>query len=155
MERIELTDGSDRLMPGLLPAGIDLEAVLRDGDERELNATWNTYFEREFCRRADARSDGDPVFGHVLAGLAPVTAVQALEANRRLVELMTGRRWVVMRDAREAGASWAEIGAALGMSRQAAHEWYQRKIELQEQRVPEFHDTARSRAVLEPDHDAE
>ncbi|OLT40059.1 hypothetical protein BJF85_07045 [Saccharomonospora sp. CUA-673] len=153
MERIALTDGtSGGIAPGLLPADVDVEAVLRDGDERELAAAWNTYFERALAQRItadpDARPEGVDVFEHVLAGLAPVTAAQALEANRRLVELLTGRRWMVMRDAREAGASWTDIGAALGMSRQGAYEWYQRKIELQEEHVPEFHDTARARAVL-------
>jgi hypothetical protein len=33
-----------------------------------------------------------------------------------------------MQAAREAGASWSEIGAALGMSKQGAQDWYRRKI---------------------------
>lgn len=153
MERIALTDGTDGLMPGLLPAGTDPATALRDGHERELIAVWHTHFEREAARSVtthpDARPEGIAAFERVLAGLAPVTAVQALEANRRLTELLTNHRWIVMRNAREAGASWTQIGAALGTSRQAACEWYQRKIELQEQHVPEFHDAARARAVLD------
>ncbi|WP_194817974.1 hypothetical protein [Nocardia sp. XZ_19_385] len=45
-----------------------------------------------------------------IAKLADVTALQALEATRRLVNLLTGRRWATMQAARAAGASWSEIG---------------------------------------------
>src|SRR3954469_7745585 len=46
--------------------------------------------------------------------LPEVTALDALRANAQLVELLTGRRWHVMRDAREEGVSWSQIGEALG-----------------------------------------
>jgi len=45
-----------------------------------------------------------------------------------------------MREAREAGATWTEIGEALGMPKQGAHDWFRRKIENQEMYVAEFHD---------------
>ena len=41
----------------------------------------------------------------------------------------------VMRAAREAGASWAEISAVLGMSKQGAQNLYRRKIADQERYV--------------------
>jgi hypothetical protein len=41
-----------------------------------------------------------------------------------------------MQDAREAGATWDEIGEAVGMSRQGAYDWYKRKITGRERLVP-------------------
>jgi hypothetical protein len=84
-----------------------------------------------------------------LAKLPGVTGVDALRASRRVVELLTGARWHMMRQAREEGASWNDIGQALGMTRQAAHDFYRRKIDQQEHDAPESHNAARSRAVLD------
>lgn len=53
-----------------------------------------------------------------------------MQANARLVDLLTDRRWVVMRQAREEGASWTAIGTALGMTKQAAQDWYRCQIDL-------------------------
>jgi len=50
-----------------------------------------------------------------------------------------------------AGASWTDIGDALGISKQAAQQFYQRKIEAQEKYAGDFHDAARARAALEDD----
>ncbi|MFC9898526.1 hypothetical protein ACFVMC_32950 [Nocardia sp. NPDC127579] len=140
---------------GFLPAGSDVTAVLRHGEEEALHATWRTFQHIGYIRRTLAVIDTDKSKALLstdlrveLAGLAEVTALQALEANRRLTELLTGRRWSVMRSAREAGASWAAVGAALGISKQGAIDWYKRKIEHQEQHLPELHDAARARAVL-------
>lgn len=59
---------------------------------------------------------------------AEVSALEALAASARLADELTRRRWVVMRSAREAGASWSEIGTALGMSKQGAHDWYKKAV---------------------------
>jgi hypothetical protein len=83
-----------------------------------------------------------------LTALPSVAGLDALRTSRQVVELLTGARWHMMRQAREEGASWSDIGQALGMTRQAAHDFYRRKIEQQE-RHPGRHDTARSRAVLD------
>lgn len=144
MAYIELTALGD------LPPGVDIDQVIAEGDERELAAAWNTHFGRAIHQRA-LKAGSAP--GGMLAETAPVSPLQALAANRRLVELLTGRRWLVMRDAREAGATWSEIGAALGMSKQGAQDFYRRKIEAQERYVGDFHDTARARAALEEDRD--
>lgn len=64
-------------------------------------------------------------------------------------ELLTGRRWPVMQEAREAGDSWTAIGDALGVTKQGAMDWYKRKITQQEKYVGQFHDTVRARAVLD------
>jgi hypothetical protein len=71
----------------------------------------------------------------------------ALTANVQLVELLV-RRWYVIQAAREAGTSWEDIGAALGMSADEATDWYRGTIARREQHVPDVHDTDRARAVL-------
>ncbi|MFE2962018.1 hypothetical protein [Nocardia tengchongensis] len=146
---------------GYLPAGTDVLAVVSGGDERALQAAWSTYHHRQFLREVVARAGrGDteaeqqrsanalPEFLAELDSLAEVTALQALTANRRMVDLLTGRRWTLMRDARESGESWAAIGAALGMSKQGALDWYKRKIAEQEKHVGKTHDADRARAVV-------
>ncbi|GAB4590388.1 hypothetical protein [Nocardia sp. IFM 10818] len=146
---------------GFLPAGTDIAAVLRDGDERPLHAVWNTYNHRQFLRTVIERAgrgdteqerqrsaDALPSLLAEIDALAEVTALQALQANRRMVELLTGRRWMLMLDARETGESWTAIGAALGMSKQGALDWYKRKIADQEKYVGKFHDADRARAVV-------
>jgi hypothetical protein len=55
----------------------------------------------------------------------------------------------VMQAAREAGASWSQIGASLGMTKQGAQDWYRRKIADQEQYVGDLHDADRARAAVD------
>jgi hypothetical protein len=55
----------------------------------------------------------------------PLDALQ--ELARRESELGVLRR-VAIEAAREAGATWEQVGAALGMSRQAAWEYYSRSV---------------------------
>lgn len=54
-----------------------------------------------------------------LTTLPGATELDALRASRRVVEVLTGR-WHMIRRAREEGASWSDIGQALGMTRQGA-----------------------------------
>jgi hypothetical protein len=54
----------------------------------------------------------------------------------------------MMWQAREEGASWSEVGQALGMSRQAAHDFYRRRLARHEQGALGLHDAVRSRTVL-------
>ncbi|MGP5641028.1 hypothetical protein ACTXPS_16500 [Brachybacterium tyrofermentans] len=63
-------------------------------------------------RAASAPSDRDEPVGAKLASLA--IAAQQLDAITR--EAVTASR--------DAGLSWSQIGAALGVSRQAAHQRY-------------------------------
>jgi hypothetical protein len=134
---------------------MDVREALEKGDERELLQVWQLQAERSMWRtaiersRADGKDDQVASGEKALAELPEVTALQALEANRRLVDLLTGRRWIAMRAAREEGATWEQIGEALGMTRQSAHEWYRKKIEAQERYVSDYHDAARARAVLD------
>ncbi|MFD4196680.1 hypothetical protein [Amycolatopsis thermoflava] len=144
-------DGYVKLIEEIfLPADVDLQHVLSQGDERELFAVWNTHrWRRTLLDMLEKNPNSGANWQDELDKLAPVTAMHALAANRRLVELLTGRRWSVMRDAREAQASWSEIGAMLGMSKQGAHDFYQRKIEAQEEHAGQWHDAERARAVLD------
>jgi len=54
--------------------------------------------------------------------------LDALRANANLVATLTEQRWLVMHRARQAGASWEQIGTALGVSRQSAWEFLRRKL---------------------------
>lgn len=138
---------------------MDVQETLATGDERRLLELWNTALTRgtwqeiaNEARNGAISSDSErhlQVAEEALAELAEVTALDALAANRRLVDLLTGHRWHVMRQAREEGATWEQIGAALGMSRQGAREWYGKKLARQEQYPGDFHDTDRGRAALE------
>jgi hypothetical protein len=119
----------------------ELLQVLRISDQREL---YQHGIEQ-------GRASGQPVelLVDALTKLPGVAGLDALRASRRVVELLTGARWHMMRQAREEGASWSDIGQALGMTRQAAHDFYRRRIEQQEQDAPGFHNAARSRAALD------
>lgn len=118
------------------------------GDELGLRQVWDAYGARAVWQQVIERGGDRAVAQRALGQLPAVSALEALEANRDMVELLTDRRWYVMREAREAGASWPQIGAALGMSKQGAQDWYRRRIELQEQHVGDLHDADRARAPL-------
>lgn len=134
----------------------DVAEALRHGDEQELTRVWSAYHDRRMWQQVIAKNTGDDgnaenlVTAHrALARLPKVTALDALEANRRLVDLLVGRRWYVMQDAREEKTSWAEIGDALGISRQGAYDFYRRAVEDQERYVPGFlHDASCARVAL-------
>ena len=117
-------------------------------DERELSALWDAYVARRMWFRAIERGADRSVAERAIAELPYMTAVDALKANHLLADLLVGRRWYVMQDAREAGATWDEIGLALGISQQEAYEWYRQRIAEREKLVPDFHDAQRARAAL-------
>jgi len=124
-------------------------------DERESFETWNQFHEGRMWERAGEKLRAQGADAEQLRAVADaaarasaVSALEALAANARLVDLLTGRRWYVMQDARSRGAEWAEIGAALGVSKQAAWEFYKRKIEAQETHAADYHDAEAARAAL-------
>lgn len=135
----------------------EIERQTEGMSERELLTTWHNPAERRLYERGrdHAREQGDTRGEEVMVAhleeMPKVSPLLALAANRRLVETLTGQRWFEMQAAREADSSWKQIGAALGMSRQAAWEWYQRKITDQERYASDFHDAARARAALTDD----
>jgi len=122
-------------------------------DVARLLHVWDTYSARRAWQNAvdvhtTAGNDEYTAGAHrSLDELPEVTALDALRANAQLVELLTGRRWHVMRDAREEGASWSQIGEALGMSKQGAQDYYRRRTAEQEQHAPDFDDRSRSLTV--------
>ncbi len=64
----------------------------------------------------------------------PISAAESLESlalSEVLVRKALHGRQLDVRAAREAGAAWAQIGAALGMSKQAAWEAHDRWIDAQ------------------------
>jgi len=117
-------------------------------DAQELLSIWNTHEQRSTWREVIRRGGDNDIAQRVLGEVTDVSALEALAANRELVELLTARRWYVIRDAREAGASWSEIGEALGMSKQGAQDWYRRRIAEQVQDVGDQHDAERAQQAL-------
>lgn len=99
---------------------------------------------------ADERGDAPTraAAAGALAQLPEVGVLDSIRAGAELVRRLNGWRWLDIQQAREEGRSWSEIGAALGMSKQAAWELYRTAIEHQEQYVPDWHDADRARAVL-------
>ena len=105
-------------------------------DERDLWQAWDTFGSRltwlNVLRHADTEQ-GQQI------------AQRTLDALKRV---LVGRRWYVIQAAREAGASWNDVGTALGMSGQAAEDWYRDKIAHRERYVPDLHDATRARQAL-------
>ena len=117
-------------------------------DAQELLSVWNTHEQRSTWREVIRRGGDNETAQRVLNEVPEVSAIEALAANHELVELLTARRWYVIRDARESGASWSQIGEALGMSKQGARDWYRRRITEQEQDVGDRHDAERAQEAL-------
>jgi hypothetical protein len=136
--------GDDRAKPSE-PADVrsleELLEILKVSDQREL-------YERGI---EQGREAGHPVaiIVKALAELPGVTGLEALRASRRVVDLLAGARWHMMRQAREEGSSWSEVGMALGVSKQAAYEFYRRKLDQQDASTKEESSSPRSRAALD------
>lgn len=112
-------------------------------------AVWFNYNQREVWQRVLADGGDETIAGNVLVNVPAVSALEALAANRAAVDLLVGRRWLVMQSAREAGETWETIGDALGITKQGAQDYYRRQIELQEAFAPRFHDAPRAKAALD------
>jgi hypothetical protein len=82
---------------------------------------------------AEARAEGNAIAADYaeqgLAEVGDVTALDALRVTERLAQTMAARQPGLVADARAAGASWAEVGAALGLTRQAAWSAYRTESE--------------------------
>jgi hypothetical protein len=57
--------------------------------------------------------------------------LQALAANREVVDHLVGWRWAAMREGREHGHGWAEIGVALDLDATQASQLYLERVERQ------------------------
>ncbi|MET3934817.1 hypothetical protein [Arthrobacter sp. OAP107] len=130
---------------------VSVEQALNSGDVRELLKVWEDFNRGETWREISATGSDQAreAAAQFLAQVSEVAALEGLRANAKAVEQLTGRRWYVMKIRREGGATWAQIGEALGITKQAAHDFYRRKIEKQEKYLSDLHDAATARAVLE------
>jgi hypothetical protein len=131
---------------------VDVDTVLRNGTEEQLLGIWTSHQRVAWMTPQGAPEAAEVIHRQVSdAGNVEqrqVSALNALRANTELVDLLTGRRWMVIQDAREAGATWEQIGQALGMSRHAARNWYKRKIRAQERYVEHRHDVRRGQDAV-------
>lgn len=118
-------------------------------DVSEYIEAWDAYQSRQVWKRVVERGGDADMAQSALDQFPEVDAIEALAANAAAVNLLIGRRWYVMQEAREAGATWEEIGTALGITKQGAQDYYRRQIENQEKHVSDFHDAARARSALE------
>lgn len=114
-------------------ARYEVEKVLRWAEPDELLRLCDIQGRRARARRAlddPATATGERADAHrqLLSDLPPVTAIDALEATAKLARQIDQRRFLAMRDAREEGAPWSRIGRALGISKQAAQEFYTRHL---------------------------
>jgi hypothetical protein len=105
-----------------------------DQTETQL-AIWRLFLER--CRararleEAAAKGDGAALAAAEieLASIPEISALDALKANAELIARLAAQRWIGMKVARDEGANLEEIGAQLGVSRQAAWEFLKKRIE--------------------------
>jgi len=96
----------------------------------ELLQTWQSWSYRDTLTRgaaqADAAGDVDRAerIRLVLAREPDVSPLDALAANYELTGLLLGWQWHAMRAARETGASWSDIGRAVGTTAEQARAGY-------------------------------
>jgi hypothetical protein len=97
--------------------------------------TWQAWSDAEVMRtarrRTGERGESLAVFGQHPEWTKGPGPLAALAANREVVEHLVGWRWGAMREAREQGHSWAEIGAALGVDAEQASQAYLERVERQ------------------------
>lgn len=115
-----------RLGQDYLATGADIDRLLDSDYDRHWLLVLETYQERRWLHRRLSQADEGSTKAAELAELAEVSALQALRATKQLLDGLLDQRRRLMIDARDEGASWADIGATLDVSRQAAHELYHR-----------------------------
>jgi hypothetical protein len=116
-------------------------------------ATWQAWSAAEAMRTARRRTAAQgaslAVFDQHPEWTQGPGPLQALAENREVVDHLVGWRWGAMRDAREQGHSWAEIGAALGLDATQASQAYLEQVQ-QQQRVHETHPDLRHLLGYDP-----
>ena len=97
--------------------------------------TWQAWSDAEAMRTARARMAARgaslAVFDQHPEWTQGPGPLAALAANREVVDQLVGWRWGAMREAREQGQGWAEIGAALDMDAAQARQRYLELVERQ------------------------
>jgi hypothetical protein len=98
-------------------------------------ATWQAWSDAEAMRtartRMAARGESLAVFDQHPEWTQGPGPLQALAANREVVDQLVGWRWGAMRQAREQGHNWAEIGATLGLDADQASQVYLEQVQRQ------------------------
>jgi hypothetical protein len=102
--------------------------------------TWQAWSDAEVMRttrtRTAARGQSLAAFDQHPEWTQGPGPLEALAANREVVDQLVGWRWAAMREAREQGYGWAEIGAAFGVDAEEASRFYLERVQ-QQQRVHE------------------
>jgi hypothetical protein len=115
--------------------------------------TWQAWSDAEVMRtarrRMAARGASLAVFDQHPQWTKGPGPLAALAANREVVDQLVGWRWGAMREAREQGHGWAEIGAALGLGPEQARGFYLERVQRQ-QRVHEAHPDLRHLLDYDP-----
>jgi hypothetical protein len=100
----------------------------------ELLQTWQSWSYRDLLSRSLAQADaaGDTErteqLRRVVALEPDVSPLDALAANQELTRLLRGWQWHAIRAAREAGATWSQVGQAVGSTaEQARADYLQRR----------------------------
>ena len=97
--------------------------------------TWQAWSDAEVMRTAGtrmaARGESLAVFDQHPEWTQGPGPLQALAANREVVEHLVGWRFGAMREAREQGHGWVEIGAALGLDADQASRFYLERVQRQ------------------------
>jgi hypothetical protein len=99
--------------------------------------TWQAWSDAEAMRtartRTAARGESLAAFDQHPEWTQGPGPLAALRANREVVDQLVGWRWGAMREAREQGHGWAEIGAALGVDGEQARQFYLERVQQQQQ----------------------
>jgi hypothetical protein len=97
--------------------------------------TWQAWSDAEVMRtarrRTGERGESLAAFDQHPEWTQGPGPLAALAANREVVDQLVGWRWGAMREAREQGYGWAEIGAALGLDAEQARQAYREHVERQ------------------------
>lgn len=102
---------------------------------RDLLTTWENWSTRNTLTRAMSRASTDDAREALHRGLIGTPEVDALDALRdaaELVALLSGWQWQAMHIARAHGASWGEVGAAVGIGGERARDVFVEALDRQE-----------------------
>jgi hypothetical protein len=115
--------------------------------------TWQAWSDAEVMRtarrRTGARGESLAVFDQHPEWTQGPGPLAALAANREVVDLLVGWRFGAMREAREQGHGWTEIGAALGVAAAQARQAYLERVQ-QQQRVHQTYPDLRGLLGYDP-----
>jgi hypothetical protein len=127
-----------------------IEQALSGGDVHKRLRVWEDFNRAETWREVSATGSGQArvAAAQFLAKVSEVAALEVLRANVKAVELLTARRRYVIKSAREAGATWTQIGDALGITKQPAHHFYPTEDRRAGKYLPDLHDGGAAYAVL-------